>query len=266
MPKAVIYACLGSSTAGQRLRVYDAGTWYERSTGFPAGIKVQAVATHQTNSNLAYALMNGLGSAQKIFKTTNRGVSWRDITGNLLNVPVTNLITHPTDTSRLYVGTEFGCYKTSNGGISWVRWNNGMSPGIFISDMNYIDSISANGKFYVVTATFGRGIWMRDISGDDPLIGIHNNTGDVKSFELMQNYPNPFNPTTEIKFALPVSDIVTIKVFDVTGKEVATLINRKMEQGVHTVKFDGSELSSGMYFYRLTSGKFTDVKKMALIK
>ncbi|MEI7485347.1 MAG: T9SS type A sorting domain-containing protein [Ignavibacteriota bacterium] len=266
VPKAVIYACLGSSTAGQRLRVYDAGTWYERSTGFPAGIKVQAVATHQTNSNLAYALMNGLGSAQKIFKTTNRGVSWRDITGNLLNVPVTNLITHPTDTSRLYVGTEFGCYKTSNGGISWVRWNNGMSPGIFISDMNYIDSISANGKFYVVTATFGRGIWMRDISGDDPLIGIHNNTGDVKSFELMQNYPNPFNPTTEIKFALPVSDIVTIKVFDVTGKEVATLINRKMEQGVHTVKFDGSELSSGMYFYRLTSGKFTDVKKMALIK
>ena len=134
-----------------------------------------------------------------------------------------------------------------------------------ISEMTYIDSIANNGRFYIVAGTYGRSIWMREITADDPVSGI-NSEENVTSFELMQNYPNPFNPATEIKFALPFSDIVTIKVYDVSGKEVATLLNGKMEQGIHTVKFDGSELSSAVYFYRFSSSRFSDVKKMVLIK
>jgi len=87
-------------------------------------------------------------------------------------------------------------------------------------------------------------------------------------FELTQNYPNPFNPTTNIKFSLPESFAgnVMLKVFDITGKEVATLVNEQMNAGFHSVAFDGSKLSSGIYFYKISAGSYSDVKKMTLIK
>jgi len=264
-PSAVVYAVMWTGTAGQRLNVNYNGVWTERSAGLPAGVQIEAVAQHPNNNNIAYALMKGLGSTQKVFKTINRGVSWTDITGNLPNIPVKDLVPHPSDNNKLYLGTEYGCYKTTNTGISWYKWNSGMPNANLISEMTYIDSIANNGRFYIVAGTYGRSIWMREITADDPVSGI-NSEENVTSFELMQNYPNPFNPATEIKFALPFSDIVTIKVYDVSGKEVATLLNGKMEQGNHSVRFDGSELSSGVYFYKFTSGKFNEVKKMILIK
>jgi hypothetical protein len=85
-------------------------------------------------------------------------------------------------------------------------------------------------------------------------------------FELAQNYPNPFNPSTTIKFALPQSSNVTLKVYNALGQEVSTLINQFMESGLHTINFDASNLNSGIYFYRLDSGQFSEVKKMTLIK
>lgn len=83
---------------------------------------------------------------------------------------------------------------------------------------------------------------------------------------LKQNYPNPFNPTTNIKYGLSRAEKVTLKVYDVLGREVATLVNGRQQVGMHTVNFDASNLSSGMYIYRLSSGKTTRVRKMLLIK
>ncbi len=123
-PMAIIYACLGDTTNGHRLRVYEGNVWFERSTGFPYGVRVQTVAQHPSDNNVAYALMNGYGSLQKVFKTTNRGVSWIDISGDLPNVSVTDLVPHPTNNNVLFLGSEFGCYKTINAGANWVRWNN----------------------------------------------------------------------------------------------------------------------------------------------
>lgn len=85
-------------------------------------------------------------------------------------------------------------------------------------------------------------------------------------FELSQNYPNPFNPSTKIKFSIPQSADVTLKIFNVLGQEVATLVDQNMESGVHTINFDASELNSGIYFYKLDAGSFSEVKKMTLIK
>ncbi|MBS1492287.1 MAG: T9SS type A sorting domain-containing protein [Bacteroidetes bacterium] len=101
-----------------------------------------------------------------------------------------------------------------------------------------------------------------------PLIGISNNNGTPEGFNLSQNYPNPFNPTTNIKFNIPVSGFTSLKVYDIIGNEVATLVNQNVQKGEYSVQFNTSELnlSSGVYFYRLTTGNFTDVKKMSLIK
>jgi uncharacterized delta-60 repeat protein len=83
---------------------------------------------------------------------------------------------------------------------------------------------------------------------------------------LDQNYPNPFNPSTTIKFSLPVEDNVVIIVSDISGKQVAELLDQNMEAGNHEITFNGSNLSSGVYFYRIITSRFTDVKKMILVK
>ena len=87
-----------------------------------------------------------------------------------------------------------------------------------------------------------------------------------KEFKLEQNYPNPFNPTTTIQYQLPTDARVTLKVYDILGSEVATLINEEQEAGYKEVQFNGSGYASGMYVYRLQAGEYVSTKKMMLVK
>ena len=95
-----------------------------------------------------------------------------------------------------------------------------------------------------------------------------SNTGSTvpQVYSLSQNYPNPFNPSTKINFAIPKQGLVTMKIYDVLGREVRTLVNEVKNAGNYTVDFNASELSSGVYFYKLESQGFSDIKKMMLIK
>ncbi|MBN2355079.1 T9SS type A sorting domain-containing protein [candidate division KSB1 bacterium] len=85
-------------------------------------------------------------------------------------------------------------------------------------------------------------------------------------YELSQNFPNPFNPKTDIIFRVRQDGLVALKVYDILGREVKTLVNKKMNAGTHRISFDGRDLPSGMYLYAITAGGFHDVKKMVLIK
>jgi hypothetical protein len=98
-----------------------------------------------------------------------------------------------------------------------------------------------------------------------------NGTGNIgmttpTTYSLSQNYPNPFNPVTKINFAIPKSGLVTIKVYDITGKEVSTLVNEVKNAGSYSVDFTANNISSGVYFYKISAGDFSSVKKMMLIK
>jgi hypothetical protein len=98
-------------------------------------------------------------------------------------------------------------------------------------------------------------------------IGVANNQNRIpKEFSLSQNYPNPFNPTTVIAYELPKASSVKLVVYDMLGREVKTLVNEFKQAGSYDVSFDASSLASGVYFYRINAGSFTDVKKMMLIK
>ena len=87
-----------------------------------------------------------------------------------------------------------------------------------------------------------------------------------KNYELAQNYPNPFNPVTKISFALPTQGFVSLKIYDITGREIKTLVNEIKQAGYYTVNFNSSNLSSGVYFYRIQSGDFVQTKRMVLLK
>jgi len=101
-----------------------------------------------------------------------------------------------------------------------------------------------------------------------PLITNITNTSEINknNFELYQNYPNPFNPITNIKYQIQKTGLVTLKIYDITGREIKTLVNEIKNPGSYIVTFNGTELSSGVYFYRIQAGDFVQVKKMVLIK
>ncbi len=107
-------------------------------------------------------------------------------------------------------------------------------------------------------------IWF---NGSDVVTEINSVSGNIPDkFSLSQNYPNPFNPVTKINFSIPKNNLVQIKVYDVTGKEVAELLNKNLNAGEYILSFNAAKLTSGVYFYKLSSGSFSDVKKMLLIK
>ncbi len=87
-----------------------------------------------------------------------------------------------------------------------------------------------------------------------------------QEFTLLQNYPNPFKPSTTISFTIPKAANVQLKVFNVLGQEVATLVSGTLTAGTHSVTFDASRLGSGVYIYRFTGGTFSETRKMVLVK
>ena len=115
-------------------------------------------------------------------------------------------------------------------------------------------NVSLN-SFY--NATEGQGI-VSDISNGSILL--------PEGFKLYQNYPNPFNPSTLIGYQLSANNFVSLKIFDIAGKEISTIVNNNQPAGNYEVTFDGGGLSSGIYFYKLSAGDFSETKKMSLIK
>ncbi|MEI7483159.1 MAG: T9SS type A sorting domain-containing protein [Ignavibacteriota bacterium] len=102
--------------------------------------------------------------------------------------------------------------------------------------------------------------------GGDDGDGLVLNPEIPREFNLSQNYPNPFNPATKINFELPKQGFITLKVYDIIGREIKTLVNEVKQAGYYTVDFNGSSLASGVYFYRIQSGDFVSVKRMVLVK
>ncbi len=117
----------------------------------------------------------------------------------------------------------------------------------------------------IIASDMNKGLF---ILGFGNSVGITNLSNTAENFALKQNYPNPFNPATEISFSIPKNSDVSLKVFDLGGREIANLINENMNMGSYNVTFNAAKynLSSGVYFYTLTAGEFKETKRMILIK
>ena len=100
----------------------------------------------------------------------------------------------------------------------------------------------------------------------ETLTNINNNPSTPLSFSLSQNYPNPFNPSTKIKYELPVASKVTIKIYDILGREVTTLVNKSQNAGRYEIEFNANNLPSGVYIYQIRANEFISARKLMLIK
>jgi len=146
-------------------------------------------------------------------------------------------------------------------GFSIAGYNNTASPLFTGARMDEFRLYNRALDQTEITATWNKS----DLPGC--LVGVEPVNNQVpNTYNLSQNYPNPFNPVTNIKFAIPTTGYVKLVIFDVLGREIASLVNDNMTAGSYTVDFDASSLSSGVYFYRLDAGDFTQTKKMLLVK
>lgn len=189
-----------------------------------------------------------------ILMSTNSGQNWTSIGMNDKNIWGMTAYNN-----YLFVNTyDSGIYMTDNYGANWYNRNQGI-PSAYVGQFGEL-FISDN---YIFSAT-SYGAWRRQLTD---IISVKNiSTVIPDKYLLEQNYPNPFNPRTNIKFQVKSAGVVKLVVLDILGKEVATLVNEKLQPGTYETTFDASTHPSGAYFYKIESGAFTDVKRMILIK
>lgn len=205
-----------------------------------------------SNSSSAYCfLTNYLTGHTKLIKTSNYGISWDSINSNIYSG-----IGFFTSNDTGYCYSINRIYKTTNGAANWTQ---NFFAGNVINKIEFLNSKTGyavgNDGLIIKTTTGGETVGIQSISNDIP-----------NEFSLLQNYPNPFNPQTKIKFEIPKNDFVRVVIYDNLGKEVKTIVNEQLNVGTYEADFNGEELSSGIYYYRLVTSGFSETKKMLLLK
>jgi hypothetical protein len=160
--------------------------------------------------------------------------------------------------TNLWAATDDGVFSTANSGNNWGAVNTGLTtPRIF--------SLTVAGT-NLLAGSQGGGVWRRPLN--EVILDVEENGNRPIVHKLEQNYPNPFNPTTRIQFSIPVGTYgnTSLRVYDVLGKEVATLLNEQLQAGSYSATFDANGLSSGVYFYNLHTGNVSETKKMILAR
>lgn len=199
-----------------------------------------------------YSAVNGdlySGGNGTLFKSTNNGDNWvqENITG-----PVSSIIEN--QSGRIFVSV-YGVGVFMKAGDTWTNITHNLN-NIVITSLCFNDA----GQLLAGTTT---GVYRTNAS----VIAVNNMNQNIpEKFILYQNYPNPFNPVTHLEFGISKPEFISLKVCDVLGNEVADLVNEKKDPGNYVVEFNGSNLSSGIYYYKFIAGSFRQTKKMMLLK
>jgi photosystem II stability/assembly factor-like uncharacterized protein len=242
----------------------DSGLNWDFHAFYLNGSEGKATGVDFTDMFTGYVCAGTFDLYGAIAKTTDSGINW--ITTLFpdplfdINFPISN-----TGLVGYAVGDAGVILKTINAGDSWQQQQGGtilkLNKVHFI-DLDYGIAVGENG------------IILRTTTGGEPVTNVEKLSSQISEFSLEQNYPNPFNPSTKIKYTIPASPksspkertLVHLIVYDILGKQVAELVNEEKQPGVYEVNFDGTNLSSGVYLYRLTAGTFSDIKKLVLLK
>ncbi len=223
-------------------------TWADKSNGMTANFCYSI--TVNTNGYVF------LGTDKGVYTSIDKAENWVRVSngieiGKTVSCLIINSLNH------IYAGTfNGGIYRSIDDAQNWVQVNNGLTNMI-------IKALAKNSDNYIYVGVYGNGGIFRSIN---PTSSIIDNERPRSGFLLKQNYPNPFNPTTNIQYAISNRQFVMIKVYDVLGNEIETLVDEEKLPGNYEVEFDASKLSSGTYFYRMKAGDFSKTKKFVLLK
>ncbi len=207
------------------------------------------------NNKSIYALaLNGskayAGTGSGIYRSVDSGYTWTQTSVNNELIQSLAVIGE-----NVFAGSETnGVYFSSNNGLNWSQINDGLgSMGI------YSLYIFNN---YIFAGASVNGVYRRPLG---ELTGI-STVETSRGFSLSQNYPNPFNSSSKINFRIAKQGNIKIAVYDISGKEIMILVNQTFQPGLYETYFDGSQLTSGVYFYKLITDGFTETKKMLIVK
>jgi photosystem II stability/assembly factor-like uncharacterized protein len=271
---AVIYA--GTDDSHVWVTADTGETWTEISATLPYRW-VTRVAVDSKNAQIAYVTFSGLkwNSPQPhVFRTTDMGKTWQDISSNLPDAPVNTIIVDPTYPNFLYVGTDVGAYYSSHSGQSWSVLGEGL-PMVSVYDL-----VVHPQRRLLVAGTHGRSMYALELSSLTNVDEAMTQNNLPLSPTLAQNYPNPFNrsaersrrsPETTIEFVLPASVEVTLQIYNLNGQLIRTLISETRQAGRHAVHWNGRdsagrEVASGTYLYRLQVGGHVQQKRMMIVR
>jgi len=195
-----------------------------------------------------------IGSFNGVILSSDNGNNFQAVDTSIINYPIITLITNGTN---LFAENNEGIFLSTNKGGNWTN----ISPQSQVGPHG--DAIIL-GVYDSYLFADSYSFWRRPLS--DIITGVNQKNKLPTSFSLQQNFPNPFNPTTTIIYSIPKSCFVSIKVYDILGREVTTIVNENKLAGNYTVQFNAVKLTSGIYFYRMQAGDFVQTKKLILIK
>lgn len=187
-----------------------------------------------------------------IFLSTDWGTSWTAVNSDL-PLPAMDIRAFAVSGTDVLAGTDNGVYLSSNTGSSWSQLT-----GLHVTSFAVLGS-----NLYTGTITYG--VWKVPLSDLLSSVGETHTRGPER-FALSQNYPNPFNPGTAIEYSIPTAGYVTLKVFDLLGKEIRTLAEGRQEPGRHVLSLDSGDMPSGVYYYRMSVGAHSETKKFVLLR
>jgi hypothetical protein len=245
----------GTDGRGVFLSTNNGVNWAAVNNGFPT----------PTTTTVHSLLVNGAnvfaGYHRGVVLSTNNGSSWATMNTGFPNATI-NVQALVVSSGNLFAATSgSGVFRSTNSGTGWATFNTGLLNTTVFS----LAVVGTN----LFAGTVGSGVWrilvptsVKEVDGRTP-----------EKFSLEQNYPNPFNPTTNIRFQIPEvrghkSEVsrVTLKVFDMLGREVATLVNENLKSGSYETTFDANGLASGIYYCRLQTKGFAETRKMMLVR
>lgn len=249
---------LAGGKPARNIAKWDGNSWSEVG----GGIRGMIEDMYCVGNNLYITgMLDSAGTIQVKDVVMWDGNSWVALGNNIQGAPRNIYAVSP---DEVYVGGYYSPYGSLFGvwnGTEWTYPAPFLNSSIFaIRKIN--DMIVVGGQFNY----FGSNELKNIASLTNLATGIGNSGEIVNSFELFQNFPNPFNPVTKIKFNLPKQSLTKLSVFDINGRNIATLIEGSLNEGLHEVEFNPVNLSSGIYFYKLEAEGFTQTRRMLMIK
>lgn len=247
---------MNNGAARIRLTTNNSTSWVTQQINV-SGNYTSAIAFH---SNKLYGVGATSTSLPMISRTTDGGNSWNSINIGS-GVTGTCYFVWVPGTPVVYIlGSNGGIKRSTDNAMTWVT-----TPTPGVTNLTHFDFFQAGMVVYgYAVSSNGDVIKLADTL--NVLTGVNGNLSIPESFSLSQNYPNPFNPVTNIKYSIPQNTHVRISVYDILGREVSAPVNEFKQAGSYEVNFNASDLGSGIYYYKINAGNFTNTKKMILIK